>query len=268
MILPLLIAANVAAAAAPAAAPPSLADAAHAIEVGRLDQGRLMIERALAAGVKGPQVDRLLAELAFKSGNDAEALARSRQVLVASPKDAHVCEIGAIAALRLRDTAGAAPLVECATAGPRASWRAWNARGVFADSGQDWGNADAAYAHAAELAPNRAEIVNNQGWSQLLRGDWRRAEAFFEKAAALDPKSQRIASNLELARAALAGELPQRRAGESEDDWAVRLNDAGVAAQVLGDRTRAVAAFTQALEASGQWYARAANNLQAMGGKP
>ena len=111
-------------------------------------------------------------------------------------------------------------------------------------------------------------MVNNQGWSLLLRGDWRRAETVFERAAALDPRSKRIASNLELARAALASDLPQRRAGESEHDWAARLNDAGVAAKVLGDRTRAIAAFTQALEVSGSWYTRAANNLEALGVKP
>jgi hypothetical protein len=42
----------------------------------------------------------------------------------------------------------------------------------------------------------------------------------------------------------------------------VRLNDAGVAAQLLGDRKRAIAAFTQALDASPVWYDRASNNLK------
>jgi len=41
------------------------------------------------------------------------------------------------------------------------------------------------------------------------------------------------------------------------------LNDAGVASAILGDRKKAVAAFTQALEASGSWYERAADNLDA-----
>jgi tetratricopeptide (TPR) repeat protein len=267
MILPLLIAASVASAAPPPPAP-SLADAAHAIDAGRLDQARLMVERAMAAGAKGAEIDRLLADLAFRSGNNAEALLRYRQLFLANHKDQRLCERAAIAALRILDTSGATPFVECATAGTAESWRAWNARGVLADLNRDWEGADAAFAHAAELAPKRAEVVNNQGWSRLLRGDWRQAQRYFERAAALDPKSRRIASNLELARAALASDLPQRRAGESEHDWAARLNDAGVAAKVLGDRPRAVAAFTQALEASGSWYARAANNLEAAGGKP
>jgi hypothetical protein len=36
-----------------------------------------------------------------------------------------------------------------------------------------------------------------------------------------------------------------------------------MAAEMLGDRQRAVAAFTAALDASGRWYERASNNLQA-----
>src|SRR5678815_3229947 len=100
---------------------------------------------------------------------------------------------------------------------------------------RDWSQADKAYAKAAELAPDDADILNNQGWSQLLRGDWTKAAGQFEKAAARDPKSSRIANNLELARAALASDLPKRRPGEDDRAWAARLNDAGVAALLLGD---------------------------------
>ena len=35
---------------------------------------------------------------------------------------------------------------------------------------------------------------------------------------------------------------------------------------MTGDRRRAIAAFTQAIEARRTWYARAANNLAAVGG--
>jgi len=61
--------------------------------------------------------------------------------------------------------------------------------------------------------------------------------------------------------------LPRRKPGEADSDWAARLNDAGVAAEALGDRKRAIAAFTQALEASGSWYERAANNLAGASGQ-
>ena len=251
-----------------AAAPlPSLGDIEHAIDAGRLEQAKLMVARAVAAGMSGPQIDRILADLAFASDKYDEALIRYRQLLAVQPNDSWLAERAGLAALKQGDVATAAPLIDRATKGPKASWRAWSARGVIADLRQDWPAADAAFARAADLAPNQADIVNNQGWSRLLRGDWKSAVGLFDRAAQLDPRSTRIANNLELARAAMAGDLPERKANENDRAWAARLNDAGVAAQAMGDRQRAVAAFTQALEASGTWYARAANNLQAAGGR-
>ena len=246
---------------------PSLGDIEHAIDAGRLEQAKLMVARSVAAGMSGPQIDRILADLAFASNKYDEALIRYRQLLAAQPNDSWLAERAGLAALKQGDVATAGPLIDHAIKGPKASWRAWSARGVVADLQQDWRAADTAYARAVELAPDQADIVNNQGWSRLLRGDWKSAAGLFERATALDPRSTRIANNLELARAAMAGDLPERKANESDRAWAARLNDAGVAAQAMGDRQRAVAAFTQALEASGTWYARAANNLQAAGGR-
>jgi Flp pilus assembly protein TadD len=163
--------------------------------------------------------------------------------------------------MRLGDLAQGEKLLDRATTYPTATWRAWNAKGVAADYRANWPVADQAYAQAARLAPDRAEVLNNIGWSLLVRGQWRNALAKFEQAAAIDPKSPRIAANLELARAAVTEDLPQRRAGESEGDWAARLNDAGVIARVQGNNRKAVAAFTQAIQARSQYYARAANNL-------
>lgn len=252
--------------AAPAAASdtapiPTLAQTAHAIDAGRFDQARLMIGRMVAHGSKGPRIDRLLADLAFASGDNATALALYRTFL-AKGGDPLMYERAGIAAIKLGDFASAGPLIKRATARGGGSWRAWNARGVLADVEGDWETADLAYARAKELSPRSAEVANNLGWSQLLRGSWPEAIALFERAVALNPKEKRSVNNLELARAALDAELPRRRVGESDRDWAVRLNDAGVAAQVTGDNKRAIAAFSQALEASMSWYARAANNLQ------
>jgi Flp pilus assembly protein TadD len=242
-----------------------VSEAEHAINAGRLDQARLMIARIVGMGVKGPPVEHLIADLDFASGKDREALTRYQQLLKAYPDDRQMSENAGIAALRIGELAVAGPLIERATAGSGGAWRSWNARGVLADLSRDWKAADAAYARAGQIFPEQPEVLNNQGWSRLLRGDWRGAVGFFEQAAALSPKSQRIGNNLELARAAVAGDLPGRRAGESDRDWAERLNDAGVAAEAMGNKERAIAAFTQALEASGSWYARAANNLEATG---
>lgn len=248
--------------AAPAPADPAvLADAAHAIDAGRLEQARLMIGQAVAKGASGPPVQKLIADLAYASGSYADALAEYKSIAASGPPDQQICEKAAIAALKLGRLKDAVPFGTCATEGATATWKAWNVRGVIADYAQDWALADTCYARAHQLAPKQAEVVNNEGWSMLLRGDWVTAAGFLRDAAKLDPDSARIANNLDLATMALAAGLPARKAGESSQDWAARLNDAGVAAELAGDRQRAVAAFTQALYASDDWYARAANNL-------
>ncbi|MEO6255479.1 MAG: tetratricopeptide repeat protein, partial [Sphingomicrobium sp.] len=203
-----------------------------------------------------------LADLAFASGQNVEALTRYERLIAANPADLLLAERAGIAALKIGNTRRASALIERAIASPAPSWRAWNARGVLADFQRDWAAADAAYSRAGEIAPTRAEVFNNHGWSLLLRGSWAESVAPLQRAAEIDPKSERIADNLELAQAAIAGELPARRPGESDQEWAARLNDAGVVAGLQQDKARAIAAFARAIEARGTWYERAANNLR------
>ena len=241
--------------------PVQVQNAARAIESGRLDQARMMIARVRASGVEDTNVDRLVADLAFASGKNSEALAMYSQLHRKLPGDSSVCERAVLAALKIGAIKQAQSLIDCATSHNRPSWRVWNARGVLADLRSDWTASDAAYAKARAMSPSRPEIANNQGWSYLMRGDWGDARDCFRQAAVLDPSSSRIANNVELVEAALNGVLPARRQGESNASWAARLNDAGVVADLRGDKKRAIAAFTQALEASGIWFARASNNL-------
>jgi len=257
-MLALIIAAQAAAIVQPV---DGLAEAQHALSVGRIDQARAMVAAAVGKGAYGGPVDRLLADIAYAEGNYAQALSRYEVLSAVHPADARLAEGAGLSALHLSQIAKALTALDKATALPGASWRAWNARGVVADYQGDWATADRAYARAAALAPGQADIANNQGWSLLLRGQWADAVAPLERAASLNPISARIADNLELARAAIADDLPTRRAGESLEDWAARLNDAGVIAKIRGDRRRAVAAFSRALEARSLWFERAANNL-------
>ena len=238
-----------------------LSEAAHALEAGRVEQARLMIANSVKAGVRGPELDRLLADLAFASGDYKGAMPRYQQLLVSNPNDGVLYEHAGIAAMKSGDSEQASRLLEKATSFQTATWRAWNARGALADFRRDWAVADDSYGRAAALAPNKAEVFNNMGWSLLIRGRWADAVDALERAAALNPKSQRIADNLELARAAVSEDLPQKRAGESDTEWAARLNDAGVIAKVQGNNKKAMAAFAQAVEIRSQYYERAANNL-------
>lgn len=242
----------------------SLAEAGRAIGAGRLDQAKSILSTAIAAGAKGEPVDRLLADLALARGEDSQALAIYRQLLASHPDEALLLERAGIASLRLGNLPDATALLDRATRQANASWRAWNSRGVAADRQSRWDEADAAYARAAELDQSRAEVANNQGWSLMLRGRWQDAALAFERAAAIDPKLPRLVNNLELARAALAAELPVRMSGESDEAYSARLNDAGVVAAAAGQTKRAEAAFAQALEIRSQWYARAAENLAAL----
>lgn len=58
--------------------------------------------------------------------------------------------------------------------------------------------ADRAYQQAIIVAGPTAEILNNQGYSQMLRGDYAAARKKLEKARELDPENRYISANLEL----------------------------------------------------------------------
>ena len=244
-----------------------LGDAVQALQAGRLEQARLVLDTAVNAGASGEEVDRLRAELAFRSGHWAAARQGYERLAAQHPGESLTLERAGIAAFQLGEYSRSAAALKAATALPGATWRAWNARGAVADKRRDWDDADQAYAKALELGPERAETLNNYGWSLLLRGRWVEALEQLERAGRIDPKSKRIANNLELARAALANDLPKRASGETEAEWAARLNDAGVLAAASGDRRRAIAAFAQAIEASSKWFARAANNMALVEGE-
>ena len=58
--------------------------------------------------------------------------------------------------------------------------------------------ADRAYAQAVKIVGPTPEVMNNQGFSYMLRGDYRRARSMFVAAQAKDPKNPYIANNLRL----------------------------------------------------------------------
>jgi len=58
--------------------------------------------------------------------------------------------------------------------------------------------ADRAYKHAIKLIGPTPEILNNQGYSYMLRGDYRRARATLLTASRKDPASPYIKNNLDL----------------------------------------------------------------------
>jgi Tfp pilus assembly protein PilF len=58
--------------------------------------------------------------------------------------------------------------------------------------------ADRAYAQAIKIVGPTVEILNNQGFSYMLRGDFRRARAKLREAARKDPGNKYVENNLKL----------------------------------------------------------------------
>ncbi len=58
--------------------------------------------------------------------------------------------------------------------------------------------ADRAYVEAIRLVGPRVAILNNQGYSYMLRGDYKRARAKLEEAARKDPGNRFVENNLRL----------------------------------------------------------------------
>jgi tetratricopeptide (TPR) repeat protein len=58
--------------------------------------------------------------------------------------------------------------------------------------------ADRAYDQLIKLRANDARVLNNRGYSFLLRGDYAKADHYFQKARAADPALTEVEGNLQL----------------------------------------------------------------------
>jgi len=68
--------------------------------------------------------------------------------------------------------------------------------------------ADRAYDQATKIAGPTAEILNNRGYSYMLRGDQRRAREILLEAQARDPGNAYVKNNLEMLEASLRKNKP------------------------------------------------------------
>jgi Flp pilus assembly protein TadD len=75
---------------------------------------------------------------------------------------------------------------------------AWTGLAASYDRLRRFDLADQAYAHAVRLGGETVQILNDQGYSYMLRGDLSRARRKFERAYTLDPTNPTIANNLTL----------------------------------------------------------------------
>jgi Flp pilus assembly protein TadD len=190
------------------------------------------------------------------------ALTGYQTLLKADPAASDAAAGAGTALLRLGWTDEAVAYLQQATSTEPRRWQSWNALGVALDRMGRWNEAQAAYDRAVSLVPKRAEPLNNLGYSLLLQGKHHEAQGVFAAALLLSPENSRTRTNLELAKA-MSGQFPAApHRGESEDDYAVRLNNAGYAAWLSGNSNSARALLSDSLSRSSRWFGRAANNLK------
>lgn len=58
--------------------------------------------------------------------------------------------------------------------------------------------ADRAYDQLVKLKGNDARVLNNRGYSYLLRGDYKKAASYLNQAQQIDPSLEEVAGNLHL----------------------------------------------------------------------
>jgi Flp pilus assembly protein TadD len=197
------------------------------------------------------------ADLALAAREDEVALAFYRPLAEDSAKAA---EGAGIAALRLNRAEAEAYLRKAVTAAPDL-WRAWDGLGVAMDRRGRWAEAGAAYSRALALRPKEPAILANSGYSMFLQHRLDEAALLLDRAAAGAPDNKTISANRDMV-AVLRGRFPlSKPAGQSMDEWARRLNNAGYAAFAAGDRATAEALISRAMIASEIYYRRAAANL-------
>jgi Flp pilus assembly protein TadD len=88
--------------------------------------------------------------------------------------------------------------VEKAPGETRRDAEAWLGLAASYDRLRRFELADRAYAHAIKILGPTPEILNNQGYSYLLRGDYRHARHKLLAARNLDPGNPYVQNNLEL----------------------------------------------------------------------
>lgn len=235
---------------------------------GRLVQAEDMIRLARQdRSISDPtRLDELEGRLALAQGRAGDAFAAFDRVLSVEQENCRAMEGAGLAALRL-DRVNAAKLrLRDAVAHCSERWRAWNALGVIADRVGDWAESTHAYGEARAIVPDEATVINNMGYSLILQARFAEAEAILREGLLLAPDDSRLLNNLDLATIGANEPLPDRimpEDGTSPDpaQQALRLNNAGFLAYLLGKGDVAKGYLQQALEASQVHYDRAQANL-------
>lgn len=240
---------------------PAVADIVQAIGEKRFIDAASMIDMAVLSGSKDPRLTVLSAKLDLARGRYDQALDEFRRAQAATQTRGEGIEGEGLALALSGRQAESVPVLKKAVAEAPGAWRAWNALGGAYDDRHQWAEADDAYAHALAASDAPAIVLNNRGYSYLLRNRLDEASADFVEALRQRPDLAPARTNLRLA-IALKGEYGRATAGAPKDSEAAMLNNAGFAAFVRGDYARAEDLLQQAIQHKGEYYELAAANLE------
>jgi Flp pilus assembly protein TadD len=238
-----------------------VADVQQAIDEKRYLDAGSMIDTAVLGGSRDPRLALLSAKLDLNRGRYDDALGKFRAAEAAPLIRGDAMEgEGLSLALAGRQAEATTVLKKTVAEYPKA-WRAWNALGGAYDESRQWDQADDAYAHALAASDAPAIVLNNRGYSHLLRNQLDEASTDFVEALRQRPDLDAARTNLRLAMA-LKGEYARATAGAQKDSEAAVLNNAGFAALVRGDYARAETLLQQAIQRKGEYYDLATANLE------
>ena len=245
-----------------AAAAALAAQVEQALDERRYVDAGTLLDQALAQNLKSTALTRLTGELLLARDRYADAVDVFHSVENDPTQRAKALAGEGIALSLLGRTADALLALQQAVDLDKGQWRAWNGLGREYDLRHDWAHSAAAYEQAlAAPGANAAVILNNRGYSRLLQHQTDLAAADFVAALQKDPSLAEARTNLRMT-LAMQGHYDRAAITGVGDDRAAVLNNIGLAAVMRGDYAEADKLLGDAMAAKGQFYSRAAENLQ------
>jgi Flp pilus assembly protein TadD len=233
----------------------------RAIDEDRLLDAQQYVDAVFLRGVQDKRLLLRVGELnlakrrypeAVRSFTDAEAVAGQR---------ARALQGKGVAYAEMGRGDDAVTALKAAVAEDPSLWRAWNGLAVEADRRHDFAEAETNYAAALKAPGVKPVVLNNRGYSRLLQGRYADASADFVRALEIDPGLSEARTNLRLS-LAMQGRYDQATQVSGVEDRGTVLNNAGFAAVLRGDYPAAEKLFQQAVDARGNAYGRALENLK------
>jgi Flp pilus assembly protein TadD len=233
-----------------------------AIDGGRLVQASEMLSemRKRPLDFELAELEMLEAELAIARKDDTRAIKLFAKHLQRPEYLCRAKEGSGIALARSGDWEAAIGFLADVTIKCPNRWKAWNMMGITLAHFGKYQASRYAFDNALSRSNNSPAVINNLGYSLLVRRNFEEAADVFEMAVVQQPENARFQNNLDIARAAM-GEAPNKTAEETQPRWVERLTNSGYAALLTGHNQVGTALLSNAVIGSSSMASKAAANL-------